>query len=128
MSTPEATFYDFVYFDREEFPYATSRSIWSCGGYFFLVSSIVNYDMDAVETMVFACNSIGEKLNGSEDLAYSPDPRPDADAVKELVQRAYLNRTETILREELENFIRYEASPDQLESIKTMFVNPRVFD
>lgn len=128
MSTPEATFYDFIYFDREKFPCATNRSIWSCGGYFFLVSSIINQAADVVETMVFACNSIGEKLNGSEDLAYSPDPCPDADTVKELVQQAFLNRTETILREELENFIRYEASPDQLKSIKTMFVNPQVFD
>ena len=123
MSTPEACFYDFVYFDREKFPYATSRSIWSCGGYYFLVSSIINTEMDAVETMVFACNSIGEKLNGSEDLAYSPDPRPDADSVKELVQRAYRNRHETLLRESLENFVRYEATLDQLKAIKAVTVN-----
>ena len=128
MNVPDAYFYDFVYFDREEFPYATSRSVWSCGGYFFLVSSIINTEMDAVETMVFACNSIGEKLNGSEDLAYSPDPRPDADSVKQLVKRAYVNRNETLLREKIENFVRYEADLDQLESIQTMFINQPVFD
>ena len=123
MKAPEATFYDFMYFNREEFPFATSRSIWSCGGYFFLVSSIINTEMDAVETMVFACNSIGEKLNGSEDLAYSPDPRPNAESVKELVQRAYLNRQETLLRESIEHFVRYEATLDQLKQIKDAVVN-----
>jgi hypothetical protein len=128
MKAPEAIFHEFVYFDRNEFPNATGRTIWQCGEYFFLVSSIVNEEMEANETMVFACNSIGVKTNGSEDLAFSPDPYPEVEQVKELVQRAYLNRHETHLRETIEHFIRYEAEPEQLKSIKTMFMTPRVFD
>ena len=125
---PDANFHEFVYFNRECYAHATGRTIWSCGEYFFLVSSIINEEMEANETMVFQCNSFGEKTNGSEDLAYSPDPYPTVDEVKDLVRRAYLNLHESNLRESIEHFVRYEADPKQLESIKTMFMTPKVFD
>lgn len=125
---PDAYFEDFVYLNKEDYPHATGRSIWSCGQYYFLVSSIINEEMDAKETMVFQCNSIGIKTDGSHDLAFSPDPYPDGAHVKELVQRAYMNLHEEKLREEIEDFVRYKAEPDQLKSIKTMFMTPRVFD
>jgi len=128
MKAPEATFYEPIYFDRKDFPHATGRSIWQCGEYFFLVSSIINEEMGARETMVFQCNLVGDKTNGSHDLAFSTDPWPMADEIKELVQRAYLNLHEENLRESIEHFVRYEATPEQLESIKTMFMTPRVFD
>lgn len=123
MEAPEANFYELVYIDRKEFPYATGRSIWSCGGYFFLVSSVINDEMGARETMVFQCNVCGEKTNGSHDLAFSPDPWPIADQIKELVQQAYLNLHETNLRESIEHFVRYEATPAQLKQIKDAVVN-----
>jgi len=125
---PEAVFHEFVYFNRDDFPNATGRTIWSCGQYFFLVSSIINEEMEANETMVFQCNSFGEKTNGSHDLAFLPDPYPDVGQIKELVQRAYLNLHEANLRESVEHFVRYEATPEQLKSIKTMFINQSVFD
>ena len=128
MKAPEAIFYEFVYFNRDEFPNATGRTIWTCGEYYFLVSSIINEEMDASETMVFQCNSFGEKTNGSHDLAFEGDPYPDAEQVKQLIQRAYLNLHETNIRESIEHFVRYEATRDQLQSIKTMFMTPEVFD
>ena len=79
IEAPEAVFHEFVYFTRDKFPNATGRTIWVCGKYFFLVSSIINEEMEASETMVFQCNSVGEKTNGSHDLACllytSPSPR-----------------------------------------------------
>ena len=128
MNLPEPVFYEFVYFNRDNFPNATGRTIWSCGEYFFLVSSIINTEMGAEETMVFQCNEFGEKTNGSHDLAFLPDPCPDVAQVKELVQQAFRTLHEENLRESIEHFVRYEATPEQLESIKTMFVNPSVFD
>ena len=125
---PEAVFYEFVYFTRDEFPNATGRTIWSCGEYFFLVSSIINDEMGAQETMVFQCNLYGEKTNGSHDLAFLPNPYPNVEQVKELVQQAYLNLHEENLRESVENFVRYEATTEQLTSIKQMFMTPEVFD
>jgi hypothetical protein len=127
-SKHEADLYEFVYFNRDDFPCSTGRTIWTCGGYFFLVSSIINPEMEAEETMVFQCNQFGEKTNGSHDLAFLPDPFPDVAQVKELVQRAYEVLHEEKLRESIEHFVRYEATPDQLESIKTMFINQPVFD
>ena len=123
MSTPPAEFYEFVYFNRDDFPNATGRTIWSCGEYFFLVSSIINEEMDARETMVFQCNRDGIKTNGSHDLAFVPDPYPDVAQVKELVQRAYLNLHEEHLRESIEHFVRYEATPEQLKQIKNAVAN-----
>lgn len=120
MSTPEATLYEFVYFNRDNFPHATGRTIWSCGEYFFLVSSIINDAADAQETMVFQCNEFGEKTNGSHDLAFLPDPFPEVAQVKELVQQAFRNLHEENLREAVEHFVRYEATTDQLASIKQM--------
>ena len=128
IQAPEAVFYEFVYFTRDEFPCATGRTIWSCGEYFFLVSSIINTEMEAEETMVFQCNSAGEKTNGSHDLAFVGDPFPDVEMVKELVQQAYRTLHEENLRESIEHFVRYEATPDQLKSIKQMFMTPEVFD
>jgi len=125
---PDAYLYEFVYFNRDEFPNATGRTIWSCGEYFFLVSSIIDDAADVKETMVFQCNSFGEKTNGSHDLAFLPDPYPDVAQVKELVQQAYKNLHEEHLRESIEHFVRYEATLDQLKSIKRMFVTPEVFD
>ena len=123
MSTPEATFYELLYIDREKYPHATGRTVWQCGEYFFLVSSIINEEMDVRETMVFQCNLCGDKTNGSHDLAFSPDPCPIANEIKELVQRAYLNLHEENLRESIENFVRYEATLDQLKAIKAVTVN-----
>ena len=115
---PDAFLHEFVYFHRNEFPHATGRTIWTCGQYYFLVSSIINTEMEAEETMVFQCNCYGEKTNGSHDLAFLPDPFPDVEQVKELVQQAYKNLHEENLREALEHFVRYEATLDQLKSIK----------
>ena len=123
MNAPEATFYELIYIDREKFPHATGRTIWRCGEYFFLVSSIINEEMGARETMVFQCNFCGDKTNGSHDLAFSPDPWPITDEIKELVQRAYLNLHEENLRESIEHFVRYEATPEQLKQIKDAVVN-----
>ena len=123
IQMPEAVFYEFVYFNRDEFPNATGRTIWSCGQNFFLVSSIINTEMEAEETMVFQCNRYGEKTNGSHDLAFLSDPYPNVEQVKELVQRAYLNLQEENLRESIEHFVRYEATLDQLEAIKAVTVN-----
>ena len=120
IQAPEATLYEFVYFNRDDFPHATGRTIWRCGEYFFLVSSIVNYPADAQETMVFQCNEFGEKTNGSHDLAFLPDPFPEVEQVKELVQQAFRNLHEENLREAVEHFVRYEATTDQLASIKQM--------
>ena len=128
IQAPEAVFHEFVYFNRDEFPNATGRTIWSCGEYFFLVSSIINEEMGASETMVFQCNAFGEKTNGSQDLAFVADPYPEVAMVKEIVQSAYRTLHEDHLRESIENFVRYEATPDQLKSIKTMFINQPVFD
>jgi hypothetical protein len=125
---PEAYLHEFVYFNRDKFPNATGRTIWSCGEYYFLVSSIINEEMQANETMVFQCNSLGDKTNGSHDLAFIMDPYPDVEQVKDLVQSAYRTLHEDNLREAAEHFIRYEATLDQLKSIKTMFMTPRVFD
>ena len=125
---PDAYLYEFVYFNRDEFPNATGRTIWTCGEYYFLVSSIINEEMGARETMVFQCNAFGEKTNGSHDLAFLPDPFPEVEQVKELVQSAYRNLHEENLRESVEHFVRYEATPDQLTSIKRMFINQSVFD
>lgn len=125
---PDAFLHEFVYFNKDEFPNATGRTIWHCGGYYFLVSSIINEEMDAQETMVFACNCYGEKTNGFEDLAFLPDSYPDVGQVKELVQQAYKAKHQQDLRDEIENFVRYEADPSQLTSIKRMFINPSVFD
>lgn len=125
---PDAYLHEFVYFNRDDFPNATGRTIWECGGYYFLVSSIINEEMDAMETMVFACNSLGDKTNGSEDLAFLPDPYPDVEQVKELVQQAYKAKHQNDLREAVEHFVRYEAEPNQLQSIKRMFMTPEVFD
>jgi hypothetical protein len=123
MQAPEAVFHEFVYFNRDEFPNATGRTIWTCGGYYFLVSSIINEEMGARETMVFQCNQFGEKTNGSLDLAFLPDPFPEVERVKELVQRAYTNLHESNLRESIEHFVRYEATPAQLKQIKDAVVN-----
>ena len=120
---PEAYLHEFVYFTRDQFPNATGRTIWSCGGDYFLVSSIINEEMAAQETMVFQCNCDGEKTNGSHDLAFAPDPYPDVAQVKELVQRAYSNLHEEKLRESMEHFVRYEATPAQLKQIKDAVVN-----
>tara|TARA_E500000178_G_C16970273_1_gene730570 strand:- start:908 stop:1297 length:390 start_codon:yes stop_codon:yes gene_type:complete len=128
IQAPEAVFYEFVYFNRDKFPCATGRTIWSCGEYFFLVSSIINDEMGAEETMVFQCNSAGEKTNGSHDLAFLMDPYPDVQQVKELVQSAYRTLHEDNLREAVEHFVRYEATTDQLASIKQMHMTPSVFD
>ena len=128
MEAPEPILHEFVYFTRDEFPCATGRTIWICGEYYFLISSIINEEMDANETMVFQCNCVGEKTNGSHDLAFIPDPYPAVEEVKMLVQRAYLNLHEANLRESVEHFVRYEATPEQLKSIKTMFMTPEVFD
>ena len=117
MSTPEATFYELLYIDREKYPHATGRTVWRCGEYFFLVSSIINEEMDARGTMVFQCNSFGEKTNRSHDLAFLPDPFPEVEQVKELVQQAFRNLHEENLREAVEHFVRYEATTDQLASI-----------
>ena len=125
---PDPYFYEFVYFNRDEFPYSTGRTIWTCGEYYFLVSSIVNKEMGAEETMVFQCNSIGEKTNGSHDLAFCGDPYPEVEMVKELVQSAYRTLHEDNLRESIEHFVRYEATLANLESIKRMFINQPVFD
>ena len=123
MNAPEPTLFELVYFTRDKFPSATGRTIWSCGEYFFLVSSIINEEMDARETMVFQCDCYGEKTNGSHDLAFSPDPYPDVAQIKELVQRAYLNLNEENLRESIKNFVRYEATLEQLKQIKDAVVN-----
>lgn len=123
IQAPEAVFYEFVYFNRDEFPNATGRTIWSCGEYFFLVSSIINPEMGAEETMVFQCNRFGEKTNGSHDLAFLPDPFPDVEQVKELVQQAFRTLHEDNLRESIEHFVRYEATLDQLKAIKAVTVN-----
>ena len=123
IQAPPAEFYEFVYFNRDEFPYSTGRTIWKCGEYFFLVSSIINEETKVQETMVFQCNLCGEKTNGSHDLAFSPNPRPIADQVKELVQQAYLNLHEENLRESLEHFVRYEATLAQLKQIKDAVAN-----
>ena len=123
MKAPEATFYELLYIDREKYPHATGRTVWQCGEYFFLVSSIINEEMGARETMVFQCNLVGDKTNGSHDLAFLPDPWPVADQMKELVQQAYLNLHEENLRESIEHFVRYEATPDQLKQIKDAVVN-----
>ena len=123
IQAPEANFYEFVYFTRDEFPCATGRTIWSCGEYFFLVSSIINDEMGAEETMVFQCNSAGEKTNGSHDLAFLMDPYPDVQQVKELVQSAYRTLHEDNLRESIEHFVSYEATLDQLKSIKAAIAN-----
>ena len=120
IQAPEATLYEFVYFNRDDFPCATGRTIWSCGEYFFLVSSIINPEMGAEETMVFQCNRFGEKTNGSHDLAFLSDPFPDVEMVKELVQSAFRTLHEDNLREAIEHFVRYEATTDQLASIKQM--------
>ena len=128
IQAPEAVFYEFVYFTRDEFPCATGRTIWSCGEYFFLVSSIINEEMEASETMVFQCNAFGEKTNGSHDLAFVADPFPEVEMVKELVQSAFRNLHEENLRAAVENFVRYEATTDQLASIKQMHMLPSVFD
>tara|TARA_B100000161_G_scaffold15730_4_gene9592 strand:- start:12043 stop:12450 length:408 start_codon:yes stop_codon:yes gene_type:complete len=125
---PDAYLHEFVYFNKDDFPNATGRTIWTCGQYYFLVSSIINEEMDASETMVFQCNSIGVKTNGSQDLAFCNDPYPEVSMVKELVQSAYRTLHEDKLRESIEHFVRYEATPDQLQSIKTMHMTPRVFD
>ena len=126
-SKHEAELYEFVYFNRDEFPNATSRTIWTCGGYYFLVSSIINPEMNAEETMVFQCNQFGTKTNGSEDLAFLPDPFPDVAQVKEAVEQAYTVLHEKRLRDAMETFVRYEATLAQLESIKLM-QQPFVFD
>ena len=128
IQAPDAYLYEFVYFNRDEFPNATGRTIWVCGEYYFLVSSIINEEMGAEETMVFQCNSIGVKTDGSQDLAFCSDPYPEVDMVKQLVQSAYRTLSEEKLRESIEHFVRYEATTDQLQSIKTMFMTPRVFD
>ena len=128
IQAPEAVFHEFVYFNRDDFPNATGRTIWSCGQYFFLVSSIINTEMEAEETMVFRCNCYGEKTDGSHDLAFLPDPYPDVQQVKELVQQAFRTLHEENLRESIEHFVRYEATTDQLASIKQMHMTPRVFD
>ena len=128
IEAPEAVFHEFVYFTRDDFPNATGRTIWSCGQYFFLVSSIINTEMDIEETMVFQCNSFGEKTNGSHDLAFLSDPYPDVKQVKELVQSAFRTLHEDNLREAIEHFVRYEATTDQLASIKQMHMTPSVFD
>ena len=120
IQAPEAVFYEFVYFTRDEFPNATGRTIWSCGEYFFLVSSIINTEMDVEETMVFQCNQFGEKTNGSQDLAFCADPYPEVAMVKELVQSAFRTLHEENLRTAIEHFVRYEATTDQLASIKQM--------
>ena len=127
IQAPEAVFYEFVYFNRDEFPTATGRTIWTCGGYYFLVSSIVDGKMSAEETMVFQCNQFGNKTSG-EDLAFLPDPFPDVAQIKELVEQAYEVLHEQRLRESVEHFVRYEATPDQLTSINRMFMTPEVFD
>lgn len=126
--SPEPVLHEFVYFTRDQFPNATGRTIWTCGESYFLVSSIVNEDMSIDETMVFLCNSLGEKINGSEDLAYLPDAYPSAEEVKEAIQRAYANRMETLNRDKVENFVRYEATAKQLSEIKSMFMDPKVSD
>ena len=128
IQAPEAVFHEFVYFNRDDFPNATGRTIWSCGQYYFLVSSIINTEMDADETMVFQCNCYGEKTNGSHDVAFLPDPYPDVQQVKELVQSAFRTVHEEKLRESIEHFVRYEATTDQLASIKQMHMTPNVFD
>ncbi len=128
IQAPEPSLFEFVYFTKDEFPNATGRTIWACGEYYFLVSSIINEEMNAQETMVFQCNNIGVKTDGSHDLAFCADPYPEVDTVKELVQSAYRTLSEDNLRESIEHFVRYEATLDQLQSIKTMFMTPRVFD
>ena len=128
IQAPEAVFHEFVYFTRDQFPCATGRTIWSCGEYYFLVSSLINPEMEAEETMVFQCNSFGEKTNGSHDLAFLMDPYPDVQQVKELVQSAFRTLHEDNLREAIEHFVRYEATTDQLASIKQMHMIPSVFD
>jgi len=80
------------------------------------------------ETMVFQCNSIGVKTNESHDLAFCDNPYPEVEMVKQLVQSAYRNLHEENLRAAIENFVRYEATTDQLASIKQMHMTPRVFD
>ena len=122
----EAELYEFVYFNRDEFPTATGRTIWTCGGYYFLVSSIVDGKMAAEETMVFQCNQFGTK-SSDEDLAFLPDPFPEVEQIKELVQQAHEVLHEKRLRDAMEHFVRYEATPAQLESIKLM-QQPFVFD
>ena len=128
IQAPEPVLHEFVYFTRDEFPVATGRTIWACGEYYFLVSSINNEEMDAQETMVFQCNSIGVKTNGSHDLAFCADPDPEVEMVKQLVQSAYRTLHEDNLRAAVENFVRYEATTDQLASIKQMHMTPSVFD
>ena len=128
IQAPEAVLHEFVYFNRDNFPNATGRTIWSCGEYFFLVSSIINEEMGAEETMVFECNQFGEKTNGSHDLAFCADPYPEVEMVKELVQSAFRTLHEDNLRAAVENFVRYEATTDQLASIKQMHMIPSVFD
>ena len=125
---PDAYMYEFVYFTRDDFPHSTGRTIWTCGQYYFLVSSIINPEMDAQETMVFQCNSFGEKTNGSHDLAFLPDPYPDVEQVKALVQQAFRNLDEENLRESIEHFVRYEATYEQLTSMKRVHMTPEVFD
>ena len=120
IQAPPAEFYEFDYFTRDDFPNTTGRTIWACGDYFFLVSSIIDKEMDAEETMVFQCNQFGEKTNGSHDLAFCGDPYPEVAMVKELVQQAFRNLHEENLREAVEHFVRYEATTDQLASIKQM--------
>ena len=124
---PDPYLYEFVYFNKDTFPNATGRTIWTCGQYYFLVSSVINEEMGAQETMVFQCNSFGEKTNGT-DLAFLPDPYPDVEQVKELVQQAFRNLDEETLRESIEHFVRYEATYEQLTSIKRMHMTPQVFD
>lgn len=117
----EAHLDQFIYFTREEYPYSTSRSLWRCGALRFLVSSINNPEMNAVETMVFEANEAGEKVS-SEDLAFIPTCTPTLEEIKEAVVRAYNNKAEKIAREVVEDFVRYEATIEQLKEIKDLII------
>ena len=118
----------FVYFTmKDEFPNATGRTIWSCGEYFFLVSSIVNDEMAAAETMVFQCNSLERRPTEAKIWPSVPIPIRKLKWSKNLSNQAFGTLHEENLRAAVEHFVRYEATTDQLASIKQMFT-PSVFD